>query len=97
MSETVHRVCIVDGRVQGVGYRAHVVRLASRFPVAGTVANLEDGTVRVEAQGPREAVEAFLAEALLPAWPIHPRGVRRTQDLPPDPRLLGFEAVRPPG
>ncbi len=97
MSETVHRVCIVDGRVQGVGYRAHVVRLASRFPVAGTVANLEDGTVRVEAQGPREAVEAFLAEALLPAWPIHPRGVPRTQELPQDPRLLGFEVVRPPG
>ncbi len=97
MSETVHRVCIVDGRVQGVGYRAHVVRLASRFPVAGTVANLEDGTVRVGAQGPREEVEAFLAEVLVPAWPIHPRRVRRTEELPPDPHLLGFEVVRGPG
>ena len=51
------------GRVQGVGFRYTASEVAAAFPVAGTVQNLPDGTVRVVAEGAREACGAF-AEAL---------------------------------
>lgn len=90
MDDVVHRVWIVFGRVQGVGYRAHVHHLASRFQVSGSVANLEDGTVRVEAQGSPLAVEEFLAAVLVPRGRIQPQGVRRAEELHPEGGLTGF-------
>lgn len=42
---------MVSGRVQGVGYRAFVVRQAALLGVTGTVANLPDGRVEVVAEG----------------------------------------------
>lgn len=50
----------VEGRVQGVGFRYHVRRVAAGLPVTGWVANAADGTVRCVAEGPREALEALL-------------------------------------
>ena len=55
----VARRFIVQGRVQGVGYRFFAIRAAARHQVKGTVKNLPDGNVEVIAQGPREDVEAF--------------------------------------
>jgi acylphosphatase len=49
------------GRVQGVGFRYTVHRLAEAFPVSGYVRNLPDGRVEVIAEGESEAVESFLA------------------------------------
>lgn len=51
----------VRGRVQGVGFRYHVLRHARDLGVRGWVANERDGSVRCVAEGPRAALEALLA------------------------------------
>ena len=58
---TVCRHVQYTGRVQGVGFRYTAQRLAERYPVAGFVRNLSDGSVELVAEGPAEEVDAFLA------------------------------------
>ncbi len=61
-----HRVhAIVRGRVQGVGYRASAQHEGRRLSLVGWVRNLPDGSVELEAEGPRAALEALLAWAAL--------------------------------
>ena len=56
------RVVYYSGRVQGVGFRATAASLARRHPeVRGWVRNLPDGRVELLADGPADAVDAFLA------------------------------------
>jgi acylphosphatase len=50
----------VHGRVQGVGFRYHVVMRAMDLDVTGWVANGADGSVRCVAEGPRSALDALL-------------------------------------
>jgi acylphosphatase len=52
----------VQGRVQGVGFRAFVVARGRALGLSGTVRNLPDGAVWVEAEGPRPILERLLAE-----------------------------------
>ncbi len=54
------RVVSFRGRVQGVGFRAACVSLARRYDVRGWVRNEGDGSVRLEAQGGGEVLEAFV-------------------------------------
>jgi len=51
---------VIRGRVQGVGFRAFVVRCAEDLGVGGWVRNREDGAVEVEAEGSRAALERLL-------------------------------------
>ncbi len=51
-----------EGRVQGVGFRWTVSRIARRFEVAGSVRNLANGKVELIAQGDLPVVSDFLAE-----------------------------------
>lgn len=51
----------VRGAVQGVGYRAAVLRRARQLGAMGWVRNEEDGRVLVHAEGPEDAVEALVA------------------------------------
>jgi len=53
---------LVRGRVQGVGYRMFVARVAATHGVTGWVANEPDGAVRCIAEGPRGVLEAFTRE-----------------------------------
>ena len=53
---------VVEGRVQGVGYRNFVQRKAVQFGLAGYVMNLKDGRVRVRVEGVREAIERLARE-----------------------------------
>ena len=66
----------VDGTVQGVGYRPFVYRLAGELGIAGWVLNDERG-VLVEAEGPPDVVEAFVARLSSDAPPLaEVRGVQ---------------------
>jgi len=57
-----HRL-VVTGRVQGVGFRAHLTREARADGVTGWVRNRLDGTVEAVVQGPAAAVERVIAWA----------------------------------
>lgn len=52
---------IVDGRVQGVGFRAFVFDRAIQLGLSGWVRNRWDGTVEVVAEGERLRLEQLLA------------------------------------
>ncbi|TLD71430.1 acylphosphatase [Phragmitibacter flavus] len=54
---------IFNGHVQGVGFRYTVKRIASGYEVVGTVRNLEDGRVEVQAHSHDPAeVDAFIED-----------------------------------
>jgi acylphosphatase len=53
----------ITGRVQGVGFRNFTRTRARRLGVTGWVRNERDGSVRLEAEGEREGLDA-LAEAV---------------------------------
>jgi acylphosphatase len=61
MDELVRLHAVVDGRVQGVGFRDFVARSASALSLSGWVRNRWEGTVEVTAEGPRLALEDLLA------------------------------------
>lgn len=50
----------VKGRVQGVGFRAHVEFVARQTGVTGWVRNVGYDTVEAVAEGTREKVERFI-------------------------------------
>ncbi len=52
---------IVEGRVQGVGFRYFVVETAQSLGVNGWVRNRWDDTVEVMAEGDRQVLEKMLA------------------------------------
>ena len=52
--------CVVEGRVQGVYYRASAARRAHELGVRGHARNLADGRVEVLACGESDAVRAFV-------------------------------------
>lgn len=54
---TVH----FTGCVQGVGFRYTTRRIAARYPVAGYVQNLPDGSVRLVAEGESKDLRAFVS------------------------------------
>jgi acylphosphatase len=88
MAKLVH----YSGHVQGVGFRARTVGIARRHPaVRGWVRNLADGRVELLADGPADAVEAFLAE-------VRDRlgdfiAGEAATECEPDPTLVGFQVV----
>jgi acylphosphatase len=70
---------VIHGRVQGVGFRYHTLRVASGLGLRGWVANESSGRVRVVAEGPvgdlRQLLEALrdgppgaLVERVDEAW-----------------------------
>ena len=69
-------VALVSGRVQGVGYRWFVRRLAREAGLAGSATNLPDGRVEVVLEGPEDAVRATVAALEGPDAP----GTVRTVD-----------------
>lgn len=60
--ETVEIHAIVQGNVQGVGFRAAVTRHALRLGLVGNTRNLPDGTVEIFAKGKTEAVSRLFQE-----------------------------------
>lgn len=55
---------VYKGIVQGVGFRYHIYNLASKYNLAGHVANMDDGSVQVEIQGNEDNLDAFIKDSL---------------------------------
>jgi acylphosphatase len=53
---------LVDGRVQGVGFRAFAARAATGLGLFGGVRNLEDGRVELEVEGSKTVIETLVGE-----------------------------------
>ena len=51
---------VIEGRVQGVGYRYSVKMKAESLGIRGSVQNLRDGSVFVTAQGEKKAMDNFV-------------------------------------
>ena len=64
MAEEARRAVrvVVEGRVQGVGYREFVRRTALALGVSGWVRNRSDGGVEAVLAGDGESIDAMIAE-----------------------------------
>lgn len=71
MSRRVH--ILVEGLVQGVGFRWFVARRAESLGIKGWVRNLPDGKVEIEAEAERS-----LLEELINLVKVGPRSARVT-------------------
>jgi acylphosphatase len=67
MNKRLH--AMVEGRVQGVGFRNFVELQALSLDLTGWVRNLYSGEVEVIAEGPESALEFFLRD--LESGPSH--------------------------
>ena len=67
--ETDRRGFVVEGRVQGVGFRWWTRREATRLGARGSVRNLPDGSVSVMAVGPGGVLDE-LRDALASGPPL---------------------------
>lgn len=81
-----------EGHVQGVGFRYMVKNLARGFEVSGTVRNLPDGRVQVEAASwEADELAAFLEEIAANS-PLAHHIKKTTEEVIPAPAgLKGFE------
>jgi acylphosphatase len=59
---SVVRHVVIRGRVQAVGFRAWTEFTARRHGLEGWVRNRRDGSVEATFVGPRDAVEAMIAD-----------------------------------
>ncbi|HEX8873680.1 MAG TPA: carbamoyltransferase HypF, partial [Nitrosospira sp.] len=83
---------VVGGRVQGVGFRPFVFRLAQRFRLVGHVQNTS-GQVLIEAAGKRIILDAFGVALLAEAPPLAQPEIVLSENIPYR-RLDHFEIIR---
>ena len=90
-----HVHIIVEGLVQGVGFRWFVARRAQALGVRGFVNNLYDGNVEIDAEGDRSLLEELIGEVKRGPRSAHVTNLRLTwKDLQPADRpgqYSGFE------
>jgi len=63
---------VVDGMIQGAGYRALVKYYASRKGLKGLVRNLYDGTVEIFCEGPKDNIVQFMKDINIKGRPTVP-------------------------
>ena len=80
---------IFSGRVQGVGFRFTVHRIAGRFQLRGWVKNLPDGNVEMLAQGPEVDVDGCISD-IQESFSGYVRNTKITE-VPVDPRYSDFK------
>lgn len=59
MADVIRLHLVVEGDVQGVGYRTFVKYVARGLKISGFVRNLPDGTVEIFCEGDSAVIEAF--------------------------------------
>ncbi len=67
---TIKATIIVKGKVQGVGYRDFVDRMATELNLTGFVRNLTDRSVEIVCEGEKEAIEKLLHLIDIKKYPI---------------------------
>ena len=84
----------VRGRVQGVGFRWYVMKIARELGLAGWIRNKPDGIVEIAAAGTPEVLAKL--EAALSAGPPGARieEVRKLSTVPADSLEVPFGIVR---
>jgi acylphosphatase len=60
-TDLIHKNIRISGRVQGVGFRYAARNMASLLGIQGTVRNLSNGDVYIEAEGVRVQMDEFIA------------------------------------
>jgi acylphosphatase len=88
--EPLTRRVLIEGFVQGVGYRDFARRAALRLRISGWVRNRVDGTVEAMISGAPDAVEAMLAELRRGPRGAQVRSVRLTEAGPEESTEGGF-------
>jgi len=73
---------LVAGRVQGVGFRPFVFRLATQFALVGRVQNLA-GQVLIEAEGRSSALDGFMHALIQEAPPLAMPQILSCNTIPP--------------
>lgn len=58
--EKVRVHLVIEGRVQGVFFRASALKYATRFGATGWVRNCPDGSVEIVAEGERRSIEKLI-------------------------------------
>lgn len=86
------RRAVVQGRVQGVGFRFFAERAARELGVRGWVRNLPDGSVETVAEGDDEAIATFIER--LKRGPLSSRVDRVEVAEAPAQGFDGFEITR---
>ncbi|HSQ73972.1 MAG TPA: acylphosphatase [Bacteroidota bacterium] len=81
---------VVEGLVQGVGFRWFVARHAQGLGLKGYVRNLFNGSVEVEAEGDRSLVEELIRHLKVGPRSAHVRDLH-IEWLPPQSETRAFE------
>ena len=90
---TARRV-FYEGHVQGVGFRYAAKNIARGFDVVGTVRNLPDGRVQLEAASHEASeLDGFLEEIAVHSPLAHHIKKTTVEAIPPSAGLRGFEIV----
>jgi acylphosphatase len=82
----------ISGKVQRSGYRGKVVTIAKAFGLQGTVQNLPDGKVLVEAEGEEADLERFASALVMKNAIIDVTGIEK-QYGPSTGRFVGFAKI----
>lgn len=90
----ITRHLLIEGLVQGVGYRAAMQAQAQRLGLNGWVRNRADGGVEAIVQGPAESLERLVAWAHRGPPAARVRAVRVADaQLEPERRFTRFEQL----
>ena len=87
MGQTARHI-IFSGRVQGVGFRFTVHRLANRYKLTGQVRNVPGGTVEMIAQGPVEIIDNCISD-IRETFDDYVRDIKITE-IPFNPKFADF-------
>lgn len=83
---------LIQGDVQGVGFRYTTRHVALQLGILGTVRNAPDGRVEIYAQGTKSQLEALISSLKEDEFPVHIRSVS-TNYQKPTKRYESFQII----